>query len=685
MKQTLLVANLMLLAAFLAAAQKTPESMLGAAMHQAEVQGDLKGAIAAYQKVVATRGVSRKTAADALLRMGQCYEKLGDTESRKAYERVLREYADQKEAVVVARARLGVGAEAKNAGITTRQIWTGPKVDAFGTVSPDGRSLSFVDWSTGDLAIHDLVNGNDRRLTNKGTWQENDEFAEESVISRDGKQVAYSWFNKDFRYELRLANLSGDPNARRLFDNEDVEWMGPFDWTPDGKWIAVQITRKDKTSQIGMISTEDGSLRVLKSMDWRGASKLCFSPDGKYLAYDLPQNESVEQRDIFLLAIDGSREIPAVVHPANDKMMGWMPDGKHLLFGSDRTGTIGVWALAVSDGKIQGLPELIKTNIGQVSSLGLTRSGAMYFGLRSGILNVYVASIDFTSGNVLSPPAIPVLSFIGENNFPDWSRDGKYLSYISRRELGGRIQLLAVRSMETGKTRELRLNLSNIYGRRYWSPDGRFIALGASDHKGRQGIYRIDLENGEASPLVLSEPGVFSNLIGWSADASKLHYRHFDPATKESIVTERELASGKEREVLRWTGGHMALSSDGRQLAFIKLDRPTKSTRLMVVPVEGGEPKELVKSESPESMGGFNNLEWTPDGRSIIFRKDNGKQNELWQVLIADGKSRKLPIDLPVRQLRLHPDGRQMTFLSGDATREIWVMENFLPTLSAKK
>ena len=59
--------------------------------------------------------------------------------------------------------------------------------------------------------------------------------------------------------------------------------------------------------------------------------------------------------------------------------------------------------------------------------------------------------------------------------------------------------------------------------------------------------------------------------------------------------------------------------------------------------------------------------------------------NELWQVSIADGKARKLPIDLPVRQVRLHPDGRQMTFLSGDRTQEIWVMENFLPTLSAKK
>src|SRR5216684_8363389 len=124
MKPTLLVANLMLSAAFFATAQKTPESMLGAALHQEEVQGDLKGAVAAYQKVVAAPGVSRKTAAEALVRMGQCYEKLGDAESRKAYERVVREYADQKEAAGLARARLaarGSGGHPDN-GVVVRQM-----------------------------------------------------------------------------------------------------------------------------------------------------------------------------------------------------------------------------------------------------------------------------------------------------------------------------------------------------------------------------------------------------------------------------------------------------------------------------------------------------------------------------------------------------------------------------------
>lgn len=106
------------------------EVMFEAASKKELVDGDLKGAIEQYQKIVATYGSNRAAAAKALVRMGQCYEKLGDLEAgeaRKAYERVLRDYADQKEAVSVARARLGRSESAQRAGaMSSRQVWTLP-------------------------------------------------------------------------------------------------------------------------------------------------------------------------------------------------------------------------------------------------------------------------------------------------------------------------------------------------------------------------------------------------------------------------------------------------------------------------------------------------------------------------------------------------------------------------------
>src|SRR5258707_396050 len=54
---------------------------------------------------------------------------------------------------------------------------------------------------------------------------------------------------------------------------------------------------------IGLVSAQDGSLRLLKSLDWHGAGRMFFSPDGKYLGYDRPESDTSRERDVFVLAI----------------------------------------------------------------------------------------------------------------------------------------------------------------------------------------------------------------------------------------------------------------------------------------------------------------------------------------------------------------------------------------------
>ena len=65
---------------------------------------------------------------------------------------------------------------------------------------------------------------------------------------------------------------------------------------------------------------------------------MSLSPDGRYIAYDFPQAEEGPERDIFLLASDGSREVPLVRHPAHEAGPMWTPDGSRVLFFSDGCG-----------------------------------------------------------------------------------------------------------------------------------------------------------------------------------------------------------------------------------------------------------------------------------------------------------------------------------------------------------
>jgi Tol biopolymer transport system component len=665
-------------------------TLMEAARKKEVVDGDLKGAIQQYQTIADKYKSDRAVVAETLVRMAECYQRLGDTEAQKIYERLVREFGDQKEAVTIARVRLArTEPGARTTATTLRKIWAGPKVDAEGGVSPDGRYLSYVDWFTGELALRDLTTGADRDLTNKGTWLDSEDFAEESAISKDGKQVAYSWFaDKTFRYELRLANLSGDPNPRRLFDNEDIDWIGPYDWSPDGKWLAVQLQRRDRIAQIGLVAVGDGSLRVLKSVDWRGATRIFFSPDGKYLAFDLPVSETAEQRDVFVLSVDGSREIPAVVQPSQEVVLGWSPDGKSLLFASDRTGSMGIWGLPLRDGKPQGTPELIKADIGQPLPIGLSRSGVLYFGVQVGNRDIQLASFDFGTGQFLSTPVKPTQDFVGAHGQPDWSSDGKYLAYISQRlAAGSRNIVLAIRSVETGQTRELRPKL-NYFQLPRWSPDGRSLAVSGQDLKGRRGIYRIDAQTAEASSITLAEPGENVSQPQWSPDGEKLYYRRISK-DKANAVIERDVASGNEREVIRRANMNFGLnlSPDGRQIAMVSDDPSSKSSSVMLIPVAGGEPRELIRVNHPQN---FQVLTWAPDGRDLLLRKTlsaAGQDHELWLVPISDGKPRKVTSNLSIEGafVRVHPDGRQVAFMTGTPNLEVWVLENFLPALSAKK
>jgi Tol biopolymer transport system component len=346
----------------------------------------------------------------------------------------------------------------------------------------------------------------------------NDEgqFAIQSTFSKDGRQLAYGWSNGP-RFELRIASLGNTGSqTRRLLFNEDVAVIFPDDWSTDGKWLAVQLRREDKTSQIGLVSLQDGKLHILKSIDWRGATKLLFSPDSRYVVYDPPVEDESNERDLFILSVDGTREIPVAAHPGNDVAMGWSPDGKCLFFSSVRSGTTGLWKIKFEDGKVAAMPEPVKAEISG-APLGVTRNGNLHLlvyhpSFNSRSTNIQTADFDFTKGEFTSKRADPAQTFLGSNNNPRWSPDGKYLAYVSNRpEMTGSFagtfgaHVIVIRAVDTGKVvREIRPALGLYPATVSWASDGRSFFTQGTDLKGRQGIFRIDAQKGEVFPIAIS-------------------------------------------------------------------------------------------------------------------------------------------------------------------------------------
>ena len=78
----------LLMAVVLAAAPQqnaSAERQLEAAIHREQVLGDVKAAIEEYKKLA--QGGNRTVAAQALIHLGQCYEKLGEAQTSEARHR----------------------------------------------------------------------------------------------------------------------------------------------------------------------------------------------------------------------------------------------------------------------------------------------------------------------------------------------------------------------------------------------------------------------------------------------------------------------------------------------------------------------------------------------------------------------------------------------------------------------
>jgi Tol biopolymer transport system component len=649
------------------------------AIQKETVTGDLKAAIEEYKKIVARAGSDRSVAAKALVHMAEAYQKLGDTESRKIYERVVRDYADQKELATLAGTRLGSERSERHPEVVLRKLGA---VDSPASVSSDGRYMTWIDWSSdstanwGRLFVRDLHTRADRQLTDRKVGH-----AYDSKLSRDGAHVAYLWWNSssspDFNPELRVASLSGTglPPSRRLYTSDDLDNLRPLDWSPDGKSIAVHLTRKDKTGQLALISFPGGALSVLKSVDWQGPGTAVFSPDGRDLAFGLNGR-------VFVLATDGSRETPAPTHRSQESLIGWTPDGNHLLVLSDRGGTPGMWALPFADRKPRGEPQLIKADAGYAMPLGVTKSGAIYLATDFQRTNIEIATIDTATGKEIGPPST-IQDHVGYNREPTWSPDGKRLAYVSLRD-GKRI--LGIWSAETGEVRELRPAVVYMQGLS-WAPDGRYFACFATDTKGREGVIRIDAQTGEVSAIVVPVPERLSyEGIFWSPDGSKIYYH-----SQKGSIYETDLASGSSRTIARGYGV-ISLSPDGRWIATTTQKEPGVNA-VVLVPVGGGQNRELLTIRRPNWINN-SSKPWTPDGRAILVRKmldQGGRSSELWRVSVDGGEPRKLDFDAnrvityAQGKTRISPDGRHLAYVSNGGGSEVWVLENFLPPPKTRK
>jgi Tol biopolymer transport system component len=703
MKKALLITTvfLVLSSSFGSLASQSGYDQFQKALARERGEGNLEEAIALYQKVI-NETKDESLAAQAQLRIGICYEKLGKEKAKlaqDAFQKVLDKYPNQTDTVKAAREKLSLLSTARPPSRSVENALAIRKLclsDFSGSPSSDGSFISFTDWGKGNLAVRDLATDGVRHLTKNATG---DIFVGHSVVSPDKLKIAYSWYGEDYQFGLWLINADGSGN--RLLYRGKGDWhIEPSDWSPDGSQIlaAHSLSYPSRACEIVLVAASDGSMRVLKELGRKAPSNMCFSPDGRFIVYDYPAGQSTAS-DIFVMTADGGKEIPLIENPANDQVLGWTPDGRHVLFASDRAGSWGAWLVPVREGQPQGTPRLVKQDIGSIEPMGFARDGKFYYGIGGWAHDVHTQDVDLEGGKLLEAPELAVQSFIGSNGMPAWSPDGENLAYISQRIPAAssvKSFALCIRSSKSGQERVLFPDLDWFQWPR-WSPDGRALMAVGSDRSNHLGEFMIDALTGAVSPALLAEKDNYqvANLVEWSHDGRSIYYVRNDWKGQTSEIILRSLETKQERKIAGFTGKNrfftlLLMSPDGRSLSTLVLDENQKTKVLAVIPSEGGELRELLELKGKEGFAGPRGFAWGPDSRKILFVKfikmieneqPNQGRNELWLLAADTGERRKLGdlLNGPGVEISLHPDGRRLVFSTAVYKSEVWVMENFLP------
>ena len=219
--------------------------------------------------------------------------------------------------------------------------------------------------------------------------------------------------------------------------------------------------------------------------------------------------------DLYVMPVAGGVERRLTRHPAVDALPRFAPDGRTIVFSSQRSGTWQLFEIDVSGGEPRRLRE---------------------------------------------------------NAHEEWQGDlspnGRRLAFVSDADGASGLWLQVLGS---GRERRLvRHGKRSLLGNPHWSPDGRWIVFSSNYGFPGHRIHVLDVATGETrrvSPL-----GSGGCEPRFNRDGTKLAYVRRQHLTREtSKIIQHDLASGEDSVLVEWPGLNYdpVYSPDGSELAFV--------------------------------------------------------------------------------------------------------------------
>lgn len=172
------------------------------------------------------------------------------------------------------------------------------------------------------------------------------------------------------------------------------------------------------------------------------------------------------------------------------------------------------------------------------------------------------------------------------------------------------------------------------------SSDGRWVAYKRFERPGpevRSEIWLLDKETGREEVLIPRAHVEYWG-IDFSPDGRAVYVAQSRPPFNEATLIRVRLADRHVEAVRANVGREVAISPDGRSVAFNRRMSDPPGRELVVAPLDGGPERVLARRSTPEAL---NYPDWRADGGAILFRGlDAGHATLLTEVTLADGRER---------------------------------------------
>jgi eukaryotic-like serine/threonine-protein kinase len=442
---------------------------------------------------------------------------------------------------------------------------------------------------------------------------------EQPAFSPDGKFLAYvtdERGNLDIVVEPRGG---GTPIRVAATDADEAQPA----WSPDGTKIAFCSARDHG----GRLNFALGQEALTELVDGRGgdlfiapalggtAVKLvdngyypAWSPDGKRIVF---QSDRGGKWDLWTISSDGGPPAQLTNDAEFDYQPSWSPDGKWVAYGSGVAGATNLRVVPAAGGTPMELTHVATFVLHPSWS---PDGHSIVYSTLDNVTNLW--ELPVSGGKAAGTPRRVTLG-AGQDVDAAVSRDGKSIALATTRTNGDVWEL----SLASGALRQV-TSETTLEQYPQLSPDGKALLV-ESDRTGQLAIWTLDLSGKFLEKISTIEP----TGAHWSPDGRQVSYILGGTIRVHTLGN----VSGVDTGVR--TSSPVPFSSDGTTLAFVAPGDPALSVY-------------TISSRAVRRLGavqGATSIEvstWSPDGSALVAHVHKGTTRELW-IFPADGSAPK--------------------------------------------